>query len=185
MKYKKNSSRQSFSISSRFIIISSSSTNFKNLVAFSKFAFKFSFELVESVFDVSSFVFFHVHVEFAFFVFFLESLDVFIELDLLAFSTMSFFDSSNAFYFSSISSNFIYSNFQWLSVSHSSFMQWSIWNHSSSSSSSAIWTNLIDKVAMIVKNQKQAKIKMNILKKENQWILIRTFKLINEWMLIV
>jgi hypothetical protein len=112
MKYKKNSSRQSFSISFRLIIVSSSSTNFKNLVASLKFAFEFFFEIVESVFDVSSLVSFHVHVEFAFFVSSLDSFDVLVELDLLASSIMFFFDSSNAFYLSSTSSNFIYSNFQ-------------------------------------------------------------------------
>ncbi len=112
MKYKKNSSRQSFSISSRLIIVSSSSTNFKNFVAFSKSAFESSFEIVEFAFDVSSFVSFYVHVESTFFISSLESLDVLVEFDLLASSIMSFFDSSNAFYLFSTSSNFIYSNFQ-------------------------------------------------------------------------
>ncbi len=86
--------------------------NSKNLVTSAKFAFEFSFELVESVLDVSSLVSFHVHVESVFSVFSLESFDVFVEFDLLAFSIMSFFDSSNAFYLFSTSSNFIYSNFQ-------------------------------------------------------------------------
>jgi hypothetical protein len=112
MKYRKNSSRQSFSISSRLIIVLSSSTNFKNFVASSKSAFESSFEVVGSAFDVSSLVSFHVHVESALSVFSFESLDVFVEFDLLASSTMSFFDSSNASYLSSASSNFIYSNFQ-------------------------------------------------------------------------
>jgi hypothetical protein len=167
MKYRKNCSRQSFSISSRFIIVSSSSTNFKNLVAFAKSASESSFEFVEFVFDVFSFVSFHVHVESALSVSSFESLNVLVEFNLLAFSIMSFFDLSNAFYLFSTSSNFIYSNFQWSSVSQSSLMQWSIWNHSSSSSSSAIWTNLIDKIAMIVENQKRTKIRMNILKRKN------------------
>jgi hypothetical protein len=77
-----------------------------------KFAFEFSFKFVEFVFDVSSFVSFHVYVESALFVSSFESFDVLVELHLLASSIMFFFDSSNASYFSSTSSNFIYSNFQ-------------------------------------------------------------------------
>ncbi len=112
MKYKNNSSRQSFSISFRLIIVSSSSTKSTNFVASVKSDSESSFVLVESVFVVSSFVSFHVHVEIASFVSSLASFDVFVEFDLLAFSTVSSFDSFNASHFHSISSNFIYSNFQ-------------------------------------------------------------------------
>ncbi len=112
MKYKNNSLRQSFSISSRFIIVSSSSTKFTNFVASVKSDSESSFVLVESVFVVSSFVSFHVHVETVFSVSSLASFDVLVELDLLASSTVSSFDSFNASHFHSISSNFIYSNFQ-------------------------------------------------------------------------
>ncbi len=112
MKYKDNSFRQSFSISFRLIIVSSSSTKFTNFVAFVKSDSESLLVLVESVLVVSSFVSFHVHVETVLFVSFLASFDVFVELDLLASSIMFSFDSFNASHFHSISSNFIYSNFQ-------------------------------------------------------------------------
>jgi hypothetical protein len=116
MKYNKNSFRQSFSISFRLIIVSSLLTKFKNLVASAKFLDEFFLEFVEFVFDVHSFVYFHVHVEYVLFVSFHAFFDVFVELDLLA---SSFFDSLNASYLCSTLSNSIYSNFQWSSVSQS------------------------------------------------------------------
>jgi hypothetical protein len=112
MKYRDNSFRQSFSISFRFIIVSSSSTKFTNLVASVKSDFEFFLVFVESVFVVSFLVSFHVHVETASSVFSLASLDVFVEFDLLASSIVFFFDSFNASHFHSTSSNFIYLNFQ-------------------------------------------------------------------------
>ncbi len=112
MKYRDNSFRQSFSISSRLIIVSSSSTKFTNLVASVKSDSESSFVFVESAFVVSSLVSFHVHVETALFVSSFASFDVLVEFDLLASLTVFSFDSFNASHFHSTSSNFIYSNFQ-------------------------------------------------------------------------
>ncbi len=77
-----------------------------------KFDFESFLVFVESVLVVSSFVSFHMHVETVSSVSSLASLDVLVEFDLLAFSTVFSFDSFNASHFHSISSNFIYSNFQ-------------------------------------------------------------------------
>jgi hypothetical protein len=133
---KNNSIRQSSSISFRFEIHSFSSTRLANNDAHVDSVFESSLAFVEFVLIVSSIVslivfsivFFFVHVETIFFVSSLVSFYALVELICLLFRLCFLLTRLlHLIFFLLISSNLIYSNFQWSSVSSSqlqiSFMQ--------------------------------------------------------------